>query len=157
MSGWDHSRSSSIWKQNARGGIIIVRRYQQRSTTQKGTKKHSNCSSVRNISVSDLMIISRRRRRNEVTNYRQESISVECHIPESIAVNTGDREKSEKRMSNVVHVERNKEPIRLRYRTDSLKVHRCIWLTLPSKDEDENRTHPCRATAMGTRKLEKGE
>ena len=140
MSGWDRSRSSSLWKQNARGGIITVRRYQQRSTAQKAPKNTLICSPVRNISVSGLMLISRRRRCQRKPVIDKESISVECHNPESTAVNTGDREKSEKRLSSVVHVERNKEPIRLRYRTDSLKVHRCIWHTLPSKDYDENQT-----------------
>ena len=103
----DHSRSSSIWKQNARDVITTVRRYQQRSMAQKGPEKHANRSPVKNISVYGLMIISRRRRRKEVTNYRQESIPAECHIPESTAVNTGDREKSEKRIFSIVHVTKN--------------------------------------------------
>ena len=64
----------------------------------KDPEKHANCLPVRNISASDLMLVSRQTRRKEVTNYRQESISVKCHISDSTAVNTGDREKSEKRM-----------------------------------------------------------
>ena len=48
--------------------------------------------------------------------------------------------RNPKRVCSVVHVERNKEPIMLSYRTNSLKVHCCIWHTLPSKDLDENWT-----------------
>ena len=121
----------------------------------KRPEKHSNCSLVRNISVSSLMIISRRRRRKEVINYRQELISVKCHNPEFTVVNTGTG-RNPKRVCSFVHVERNKEPVRLHHKTDSLKVHRCIGTH--SLRKTRMKTEPtCRATAMGTRKLEKDE
>ena len=85
----------------------------------KGPEKHANCSPVRKIGVSGLMIISRRRR----LLARSRSLRSTA-IPKSSAVNIGDREKSEKRLSGVVYVENNKEPMELCHRIDSLKVHR---------------------------------
>ena len=48
----------------------------------KGPGKHVNCSPVRKIGVSGLMIISRRRRRLKKPTTDKELISVECHNPE---------------------------------------------------------------------------
>ena len=99
----------------------------------KGPEKHAIYSPVRKHGVSGLMIISRSRR----LLARSRSLR-SATIPKSSAVNTGDREKSEKRMSSVVYVERNKEPMELCHRTNSLKVHRCIG------------THSCRKSRMKT-------
>ena len=60
----------------------------------KGPEKHANYSPVRKLGVSGLMIISRRRR----LLARSRSLRSTA-IPKSSAVNTGDREKSEKSMS----------------------------------------------------------
>ena len=57
----------------------------------------------------------------------------------------------------IVHVERNKEPMELCHRTDSLKVHRCSGTHSCRKTRMKTKPPPCRATAMGTRKPEKSE
>ena len=70
LSCWDHSQRNSTWKQSARGKDLTVRKYQERSKAQKAPKNTLICSPVRNISVSDLRIISRRRRhlKNQITD-----------------------------------------------------------------------------------------
>ena len=129
---------------------------QQRSKAQKAPKKHSKCSPVRKFGVSGLMIISRRRRRltNPITDMSRSLWS--AVIPKSTAVNTGDREKSEKRLYSVVYVERKRNlwgsvtglialstPLHMAH----TPAERLGWKPNP----------PCRATAMSTRKPEKGE
>ena len=134
LSGWDHSQRNSIWKQSARGKWNkLSGEPRKKMQGTKGPEKHANCSPVRKIGVSGLRIISRRRR----LLARSRSLRSTA-IPKSSAVNTGDREKSERSMYCVVHVERNKEPMELCHRTNSLKVHRC------------NGTHSCRKTRMKT-------
>ena len=98
LSGWDHSQRNSIWKHSARGKGTNCQENQERSKAQKVQKKTLIRSPVRNISVSGLRIISRRRRRlkNPITDMSRSLWS--AVIPKYTAVNTGDREKSEKRL-----------------------------------------------------------
>ena len=136
LSGWDHSQRISIWKQNARGKWNkLSGEPRKKMQGTKGPEKHANCSPVRKIGVSGLMIISRRRR----LLARSRSLRSTA-IPKSSAVNTGDREKSEKRLSGVVYVERNKEPMKLCHRIDSLKVHR--YRGTHSRRKTRMRTEP---------------
>ena len=131
-------------------------KYQERSKTQKAPKNTPIRSPVRNIGVSGLRIISRRRRRltNPITDMSRSLWS--AVIPKSTAVNTGDREKSEKSLYSVVYVERKRNlwgsvtglvalstPLHMAH----TPAERLGWRPNP----------PSRATAMGTRKPEKGE
>ena len=122
----------------------------------KGPEKHVNYSLVRKIGVSGLRIISRRRRRLKKPTTDKESVSVECQNPEihsSEHKGQGENRKeyvvscmwreTRNLWNNVIGL------IALKY-TAALAhtlVERLGWKPNP----------PYRATAMGTRKPEKGE
>ena len=128
--------------------------YQEKPRKKQGTKgpeKHANCSPVRNIGVSGLMIISRRRRLLARSRSLRSAV-----IPKSSAVNTGDREKSDKEyvVSCMWRETRNLWScviglIALKY---TAALAHTLGVCLGWKPNP-----PCRATAMGTRKPEKGE
>ena len=122
----------------------------------KGSEKHANCSPVRKIGVSGLMIISRRRRRLKKPTTDKESISVECHNPEIHS--SEHRGQGEIRKEYVVLCmwRETRNLWDLRHRTDSIKYTAALAHT-PVERLGWKPNPPCRATAMGTRKPENGE
>ena len=116
----------------------------------EGPEKHANYSPVRKVGVSGLMIISRRRR------HLQELISVECHNPE---IHSSEHKgQGEIRKEYVVSC-MWRETRNLWDCVIGLIVLKYIAaLAHTPRQKTRIKTEPpCRATAMGTRKPEKGE